>query len=235
MKMIILGFFMSINLYANINIQQNIRALYRDVNLTKIEKNYILNNQEHNIDIFKKILKNETRKFKNMNNKNIISFTLTPNNKIENIKFLVKSENKKINQATINAINKSSKLFIKPTKKIEIRYIIHYNEGIKPEYIQDNTKINKPTYETIERGTTKFEYQNNEYIRVFTTSEDGYITLSQDPMGCAKQITILKNNGEKFAKASGMLFSEINRPAPKGKYKILIQVKKICNVNLNYQ
>jgi predicted RNA binding protein with dsRBD fold (UPF0201 family) len=58
--------------------------------------------------------------------------------------------------------------------------------------------------------------------------------MTQEPLGCAKRISILTEKGQKVAEARGNLFSAINKEATKGKYKILVQTKKDCNINLQY-
>lgn len=74
MKSIIILLTLTVFLNANINISQNIKALYKGVELTEIQKNYILDNQDKNIEIITKALSQKIRNYKNLDEKNIISF-----------------------------------------------------------------------------------------------------------------------------------------------------------------
>ena len=173
MKIIII-FIMLIGIVngANIEVKQNIRALYKGVELTEIQEDYILDNQDKNINIFKKILKEEIRylRLKYINEKNIVKFSISPSGKISNIKMLQKSHSRKIDRATKRAINKT--IFTKPKEKTELRYIITYRAGQTQNTdnysnMQPADTKRKTYYEKIFNGTTRFEHSSKEYVRVF--------------------------------------------------------------------
>ncbi|WP_321777805.1 TonB family protein [Sulfurimonas sp.] len=243
-KLTIIFLLLTSILNASVIATQNMKALYKDVELTEVQEDYILDNQDNNIDIIQKILMIEIRKknIKYLNEKNVVSFTLTPAGEITKIKFLKTSNDRKLDSITKKAIKKASKVFVKPKEPTQIRFIISYRVGESKRNNYNNqsrqdvsTNIKKPYYMTIERGTTKFNYQSEEYTRVFETTKDGFINMTQEPHGCIKRVTILKDNGEKIAEATGGIFNSINKEAEKGKYKILIQTKKDCKINLDYQ
>lgn len=243
-----------------VKVEQNIKALYRDINLTKEQEDYIVSSEDSNIKIISRILVKEAyskiNMMKNIDDKNVVQFELDKNGNIENVKIISNSENKeldKITKSTIEKINNQSlplnekiafmeeinqKLML-PKEKITLRYIFRYevkNKNIKTIYQNNDTKNTHRKNEIyINRGTNHFKYDSKEYTRVFTTNEDGFINVSQEPNACAKRITILTEKGQNFAEASGYLFSRINKEAPKGKYEILIQTAKDCNINLQYQ
>ena len=173
MKTILLLILISI-LNADIDITQNMKALYKNVKLTEIQKDYILDNQDTNIDIVQKALKKEIKQFKNLNEKNIISFILTPAGEVTKIKFLKTSNNRKLDRKTKKAITKASKVLVKPKEATEIRYIISYRVGQKPTYTNNSnettTNNEEIYYPTISRGTTKFKHSSKEYVRIFKTS-----------------------------------------------------------------
>jgi len=238
MKTILLGLLLTFNVYANVYVSQNIRALYRNVQLTEIQKNYILENQDYNINELEKKLKIDikTLRKKYIDDKNVISFLLTKEGEIRNIKFLVKSDNYKINKITTKAVNESANKLKKPQEDTIIRYIIHFNRGkIEKSNAQYNSTSNqKPFYQNINRGTTRFQHQSEEYVRTFETSKDGFINLSVNPFPCVQRITLLTSNNQKIITV-GTYNSNINKEIPKGKYNLLLKTKKLCNVNLEYQ
>ena len=236
MKIIILGLLITFNLYANIIISQNIRALYKDVQLTETQKDYILDNQDENIDIFQKVLKKEMRKFKNLHEKNIISFIIDPYRNVTKIRFLKHSENRKLDKATKKAIYKATALLARPTEKTEIRYIISYTKGQQERYENSNYSSHsesKPYYKEISRGTTRFQHTSKEYVRIFETNEDGFINLNVSPNRCINKITLLTMKNQKITTV-GTYNAFINKEVPKGKYKLLIKTNKTCDVNLEY-
>ncbi|MBL4730342.1 MAG: energy transducer TonB [Sulfurimonas sp.] len=238
MKLIIILLGLISLLNASIEITQNMKALYKNVELSEVQKDYILDNEDKNINIFKIILKKEVRKFKNLSEKNIVSFMLTPPlGKVTHIKLLKTSGNKKLDKATKRAIEKVAKKLVTPQEIIEIRYIISYRIGKKPSYfnhsdIQEASK--EPYYQTISRGTTRFQYQSKEYTRIFKTSKDGFVNLSVSPQLCLERATLLTYKGQRIS-IKGMYAMSMNEEIPKGKYKILFKTKKTCNVNLEYQ
>jgi len=236
MKILIILFLIS-NIYANVDIQQNLRALYKGVELSEMQEDYILDYQDDNIEKLQKSLKKEIRSLKSkyLNEKNIVTFELSPNGVVSKIKFLKFSNNRKLDRTAKKAIQKTK--FVKPNETTTMRFIISYNIGRSKRYSNyemANQSTNSNHYQNIQRGTTNFNYQSAEYVRVFETSRDGFINMTQNPRSCAKRVTILTENGQRVTEASGNLFSEINKEAKKGKYKILVQTKKDCGINLDY-
>lgn len=237
MKKILLVILTTILLQANVEVRQNIRALYKNVKLSEQEINYILDNKEDNYKRIEKVSKNINKKYKNkiINEKNVIEFILHKDGTKSDYKFLSKSDKRKIDKETKNIIENTK--FVKTIEDIKIRYIFIYKYGQNKISRQKNYSSNtnkKPSYDSIERGTTKFEYSSKEYTRIFETSKDGFINLSSNPPQCMSRITLLKKSGERVpAYAPSILGININ--IEKGKYKLLFQTKKDCNINLEYQ
>ncbi len=237
MKKIIFLILISITLNANITINQNLKALYKGVILNDTQEEYILDNQDDNIEIIKKALNKQKKKLKNENEKIVISFIIDGKNNVNKFKFLKRSDKRKIDKLTKNTIKNIANKLITPSESTELRFIISYNFQKKVEYPNTNSNSNtaKEVYQNMPRGTTRFAYSSKEYIRTFETTKDGFINMTQNPRSCAKRVTILKENGQSIANAAGNLLANINKKAPKGKYKILVQTKKDCKINLDYQ
>lgn len=232
---IILVIATALNLFGSIEISQNMKALYKNVQLNEEQKKFIFDNEERAKQIIKSKLIEETKSIKNLNGKNVVAFKINKNGEIKNINILQENGNETIDRAVINAVKKAAINFPRPKEETEMRYIISFGNDNKIKTYQNNSgNSSEPYYQNIERGTTKFEYSRKEYTRVFQTSKDGFINMYQEPMGCAKNVTILDNYGKKIAEASSMLFSKINVEAGKGKYKILVFTKQDCNINLQY-
>jgi len=239
MKKIILIIFTITLLQANVEVRQNIKALYKNVKLSDQEINYILDNKEENYKRIEKASKNINKKYKNkiINEKNVIEFILHKNGTKSDYKFLSNSDKRQIDKETKKILEKTN--FVKTIDDIKIRYIFIYKYGQDKISRQTNNSSNtnknnkKPFYNNIERGTTKFEYSSKEYIRVFETNKDGFINLSSTPPQCMSRITLLKESGERVpAYAPSILGININ--IEKGKYKLLFQTKKDCNINVEY-
>jgi len=230
---IIMTILIAISLYANIEVTQNIKALYRGVNLLKNQKNYIEENIDYNTNQLKKTLEKEIKQqnIKYLKDKNVISFILTPDNTVKKIKLLKKGDNHITDKITKKAILDISNKFIKPKQKIEIRFIVHFNIGAKQISYKNTKQDNKPYYKNISRGTTRFEYSSKEYVRAFETREDGFINLTIKPYACA-EVRLLTNKNQKIY--TGALPYNFNKEIPKGKYKLLIKVKKTCDISLQY-
>jgi len=238
MRTILIGLLLAFNLYANVEVSQNMRALYKGVELTEVQEDYIFDNQDDNIEQLENILKRElkTVKSKYINEKNVISFVLTPAGKIINIKFLKKSDNRKINKITKKAITKTAKTFKRPKEDTVMRYIISFRKGKVTQIgsSSPSSSSRKPYYQIISQGTTRFEHTSKEYVRTFETSEDGFINLSINPFPCMQRVTLLTYNNQQV-EIMATYISRMNKEIPKGKYKLLLKTKKMCNVNLEYQ
>lgn len=233
-KTILLGILLTFNLYANIEVSQNIRALYRGVDLTETQEDYILDNQDKNIELIKNQLQRSTKHIKYTKEKNVVSFVITSNGNLKNIKFLEKSDERKIDRATTKAIKKIYKYFKRPKEDTEIRFIISFYQ--KNIYRSSNKKYknkeaNEEYFIPIGTGTTRFEYSSKEYIRVFSTTKDGFINLSVRPGLCAG-VTLLTSKNQKVNTGAATWY--FNTSIPKGNYKLLIRTNKTCDINLNY-
>ena len=222
----------SISIYANINVTQNIRALYKDVKLTEVQKDYILDNQEMTVDLLQKEIRQETKALKQLDDKNIVSFVLTKYGEIKNIHFLVHSDIRKLDKKVKKSIMKIAHRLPRPKEDTELRYIIHYYKGQKVKHYSPATAHQRSYEIEIARGTTRFEHSSKEYVRVFETSEDGFVNVSTKPQMCAT-IKILTNKNQLMHKFGAVPW-EFNMEIQKGKYKILIKTNKTCDVSLQY-
>jgi len=232
MKKIFLLILMLVNLYGNINIQQNFKALYKDVKLTENQKDYILDNQEDNIKNLSKELNKNFSYFKpnSVKEKNVISFELKPNGKIENFKFLRRSNNRKIDKLTKKSIKHTK--FIAPNSNITMRFIISFNNHKIIDNMSNITnKSNQTSFIKIMRGTTRFQHTTKEYVRTFETSRDGFVNLGMKPSFCAK-VKLLTNDNQKIH--TGYSPTQFNKELLKGKYKLLIRTNKTCDIDFQY-
>ena len=119
----------ALNLYANIEISQNMKALYKNVELSEAQENYIFDNQEVCRRILSQQLKKTTKGYKILNEKNIVQFTIKPNGEISKIIFLKESGNIRLDRETKRAVRIAAKKFPRPVEKTEMRYIIKIKKG----------------------------------------------------------------------------------------------------------
>ena len=138
-----------IDIKINIKVEQNIKALYKDLDLTQEQKEYVEENEENNINALNAILLKETMRnihtSKNINDKNIVQFELNKNGKIDNIKLILKAQNKQLNKNTISTIEKVDNKLVLPKEKITLRYIFKYdikNKNSKVTYQNVNNNKN---------------------------------------------------------------------------------------------
>ncbi len=235
MKLFIILLILKSILFASIEITQNMKALYKGIELTEVQEDYILDNLDTNIYIFKKILTKEVKQFKNIKEKNIVRFVLTPIGEINNIEFLKTSSNRKLDKATKQAIRKVAKKLIRPNEEVEIRYIIRYNAQKRNynNYSRSQTSKKNDTYfQAISNGTTRFQHNSKEYVRVFETRKDGFINATCTPYSCAS-LKLLTIDNQKIH--TGMSSLQFNEEVPKGKYKLLVKTRKVCDVHLLYK
>lgn len=231
----------TISLYGYTAVNQNMKALYKGIELTETQEDYILDNQDKNLDILNKILKKEVRqlKEKHLNDKNVIEFMFNSDGTIDKIKFLKKSNSRKIDKATKRVIKKAIATMNKPEENTPIRFIFIYKVGQRDYDNPSNynnstgTTASETYYQTISNGTTRFQHSSEEYARVFETSRDGFVNLSVNPQLCMERATLLTENGQRI-KIVGMYGMYLNQEVLKGKYKLLLKTKKTCNVNLQY-
>jgi hypothetical protein len=233
MKLLISLIFLSLSLVANIEIKQNIKALYHNVELTENEENYILDNQEKNIQRLQSQILKVNAKFKNkvIRQKNVVEFRLHKNGTKSNYKFLSRSDKRNIDNTTKQIIEKTE--FIKPSEEVSMRYIFVYEFGqITTQYSDNSIRNNTnktPYFQNIERGTTRFDYTTTEYVRVFETSMDGFANIKNNM--CANMQLLTFKNQRIHA---GYSWWNLNAEIKKGKYKLLIQTKKDCDINIQY-
>lgn len=229
----IVGFLRAENLDVKIDVEQNIRALYKDINLTKEQEKYIVDSEEQNINTMKSFLIKESsilpQIIKNIDDKNIVQFELDKNGKIGNVELILKSHNKELDKITKSTIQKMDNQLALPREKIRLRYIFRYDVKDRDAKVVYENK-NAETY--IQRGTTKLEHSSKEYVRVFETGKDGFVNFSTYPKKCTAFIALLNQNGQKVK--HGRSYWHFNIEIPKGKYKLLIQTKESCNINLEY-
>jgi len=224
-------------LNADIEIQQNIRALYKGVELTDIQKEYLIDNHDENIRILKESLEKEVKKLKvkYLDEKNVVSFDLRSDGTIGKIRFLKRSDNNKLDKSTKIAINSIRNKLVKPNEDMKIRFIISYGIGqskvIKEKYQDTINNTKRNIIIPISNGTTRFQHDSNEYVREFTTRKDGFINLSVKPYACA-YVKLLTKDNQKIR--TGMLPYDFNVEIMRGTYKILIKTKKTCDVSLQY-
>jgi TonB family protein len=136
----ILLLIISINIYANIEIKQNLKALYKNVKLTEKQKNYIFDNEE----IYKRLLSQELKKTlnykNNINGKNVVRFSINKDGTVNDFEFLQKSGNEQLDRNSKKAILRATKKFPRPKEKTEMRYILIYDLKNTKKYIPKTTK-----------------------------------------------------------------------------------------------
>lgn len=231
MKKLILVIAAALNLFGSIEISQNMKALYKNVELSEIQENYIIDNE----DKIKRHIKNSLNKSVKINDgmyeKNVVSFIVKKNGEIEDFKFLKKSGNKILDKKTKKAIESAAKNFPRPKENTELRYIIKY-ESNKNKYVykSDTSRSSEQYYQNIERGTTRFDYSSKEYVRVFETTKDGFVNIKNNM--CAN-IEVLTDKNQKVSFGYSMNWN-LNGPINKGKYKLLVRAKKDCDVHIQY-
>lgn len=244
MKLIILGTILIATLLnASIDVKQNMKALYRDVELTTVQEDYILDNQDNLKSISQSIARKEAKHLKNgdyINEKSVVEFMLNTDGSIGKIKYLSRSNERSIDKLTKTVVNKAYKRFPRPEEVTPIRLIFIYQMGKKyvpSSYSGNSQKITSKSsysqYQNIPRGTTRFEYSSKEYVREFETSKDGFINMSYDPTLCVRRISILTMKNQKIRLGYSPTL-HVNVGIPKGKYKLLVQTNKTCNISLQY-
>ncbi|MDD2356340.1 MAG: hypothetical protein PHX13_00340 [Thiovulaceae bacterium] len=260
MKIFILGIFFFTALHAQLLVLQNIKALYKNVNLTQEEIKYMTDNKEINSDaVLMASIKLQERLNKlTCKDKNVIEFTLTDNLEIKNIHFLVHANNPEIDAFTEEIIKSTQ--FTRPTHDLKMRYILLYdyenraqliiaktpqisqeeiNEEAKEQSTDDkNTEsIKTPQKQDlgelfdkqIVRGTTTFEYNPKEIVRLFETNQDGFIKANNKACASMKIVTLDNKRVN-----TGYNPWNIKAPLVKGKYKFVIKTAQTCEINIQY-
>lgn len=230
-------------LNAGVEVTQNMRALYKGVDLTAGQENYILDHQASIIKVFEVTLKKESKHLGNQtyhDERNVISFTLNPDLSINDFKFLSRSSERILDNTTKNAIYGGIEKFPMPKESTVMRFIITYNLGTQntQNYSYENQprkqSETKERYQNIAKGTTRFQHSMKEYIREFETSEDGFINYKTEPDGCMKKLSLLTKDNQNVSVGYNPS-RYINVEIPKGKYKLLFNTNKTCDIQLQYK
>ncbi len=256
LKIFILGILFFTALNAQLLVLQNIKALYKNVNLTQEETTYMTDNKEINIDaiLMASIKFQEQLNKLTCKDKNVIEFTLTNNLEIKNINFLVHGDNLAINTFTEEIIKNTK--FVKPTHNLKMRYIFLYDYENRAQLImakapeirqeepkeqntdESNTKnIKTPQKQDlgelfdkqIPRGTTTFAHSSKEIVRFFETNQDGFIKATNKACASMKIVTLDNKRVN-----TGYNPWNIKAPLVKGKYKFVIKTAQTCDINIEY-
>lgn len=245
MKFLIFLLLAVLSSHADLVIEQNIRALYHDVKLTSEDVAYIKENQDKNIAALIATAQRYISKMKNINDKqkNVVEFTLTPQCGIQNLHFLVRSDQKGLDDLTEEIIKNTQFNSTKVERKMRFVFVYDfYNTkdivAVSKESIQAPTiktiqdvKVSESSGLEIQRGSTSFNYSSKEYVREFQTLKDGYISGTTSPSLCAYFRVLTYDNKRIF---SGILPWSIHAKISKGKYKLIIKTMKDCDINLQY-
>ena len=241
MKQLLLGILFITSLHAQLMIEQNIKALYKDVQLNTQENTYIVENRDKNIQALQETAQRYINSYKNSNDrqKNVVEFTLTKDQTIQDIHLLIKSNKEEIDTFTKDIISNAK--LVKSTQNIKLRFIFIYDFLDKKNlYITPIQKNPKPVIEQenndtasqdISRGTTKFASNFKPYVRFFETSAEGVISGDVTPALCAT-LKLLTNSNKKVS--TGLMPWSIHAKLPKGRYTLLIKTKQECDINLQY-
>ena len=236
MKFLTIIIFLTTILNAGVHIEQNMKALYRGIDLTTYQENYILDNQEETIILMQNIgnalMKEQKRKKKFIREKNVIEFVLTPLGEIKKFKYLKRSSKRKFDKITKEIVKEAKQGLIKPERDVRLRYIIKYEYGKKKVVKKRKSvpsKAKTERYQRIPKGTSRFLYSSKEYVRTFEVRKDGYMNITNQV--CA-DIKILTMQNQRVR--TGVTSWNINAPIKKGKYKMLIQTKKKCDIHVQY-
>lgn len=238
MKLIIIWIMIVSSMYGEIEIRQNIKALYNNVELNEYQEQYVFDNESNNIESIKQKSKRYENqiKSKNLRDKNVVEFWLYPNNEIKDFRYLSRANHRELDKFTKEIIINASKELKTPKEKVPLRYIIEYDFEKKKNvvYVDNQVREKIQTYKNIPRGTTFFEFSTKEYTREFTTQRDGFINFNVTPNFCIEKATLLTEKGQ-MVRNVGTYNAQFNVKAFKGRYKLLIQTAKDCNVNLSYE
>lgn len=222
--------------WADIEVKMNTKALYSDLfeKLSEEQKNYINENMDTIKDNTNNILREESKnisKKKFINERIAVEFNLNTDGTMTKFNYLSKSDVRTYNDLSKKVCEIAIKKYPTPKEVIPIRLIFDYKIGkdVNQEIgTKDQGKINE---KIIQKGTTRFEHSMGQQIREFETSKDGYVNISANPQICAG-FTLLTNNNQ--ITGGPHVPWAINSEVPKGKYKLLVQTKETCNVNIQY-
>lgn len=237
MKYILIFFTFLATGYADIEIKQNIKALYKGVSLSFDQENYILDNQDKTIRIYEEAAKKIIGD-KKIHDSNVIEYIYQKDGQISGISTISSSGSRSVDNLSKKIVMSTYKMLPVPRTNTPIRLIFKYDTGknhtmvVSKSENRNKSKNTSSRYTTIPRGTSYFPYSSKEYVREFETSKDGFINLNTDPLMCVKSTTLLTENGQRVP--GYYMYWKFNVEAPKGKYKLLIQTKQDCRINILY-
>lgn len=225
---------------ADFEVKMNTKALYRDSfeKLSLNQQNYILDNMDKIQSITEATLKKETinlKKEKFIDDKNVIEMILNKDGNIKEIRFIARSNERRFDNITKKVLEEVAKSFPKPSEPTLIRMIFEFKIGkisIGNQKGNEQSKTTEEYIQQLQKGTTRFEHSMNQQIREFETSRDGFINGSVNPGVCGS-LKLLTENNQEISNGTYWAYS-INKEVPKGKYKLLVQTKETCNVNIQY-
>jgi len=260
LKILILGILFFTALNAQLLVLQNIKALYKNVNLTQEEIKYIIDNEEINSDavLIASIKFQEQLNKLTCKDKNVIEFTLTDKLDVKNIHFLLHANTPEIDTFTEEIIKNTK--FTKPTHDLKMRYILLYDYENKAQLIMAKApQISKEEMkeEPKEQST---DDNNTENVKAPQKQDLGELFDKQISRGTTtfehspKEIVrLFETNQDGFIKANNKACASmkivtldnkrmntgynpwnIKAPLVKGKYKLVIKTSQICDINIEY-
>ena len=231
MKTILLTILLSTILNAAVEVKQNLKALYKNVQLTEDQENFILDNKEIMRRIISSKIKKDFKYYKRntINEKCVIEYILSSTDEMKNFKYLKRSSSREYDKKIKAIIEKTVKKFPRPETETPLRFIIKYNNTYKIIIKAHKETKTEEHYQRIPKGTSRFPYSSKEIIRTFEARKDGYMNITNNM--CAN-ITILTMQNQRVR--IGYSYWNINEPIKKGKYKMLIKTKKKCDLHVQY-
>ena len=225
---------------AKIEVKMNKKALYDNAFdlMTENQKDYIYDNADSIIKETNDVLKTESKdlqKEKFIDEVNAIEFNLTPDGNISNFKYLMRSNEGRFDRLTKKIFEESVKKYPLPKEKTLIRLLFEYKVGkgkIENQRGNEQVKSNEAYSQLIQRGTTRFEHSMSQQVMEFETSKDGFINVNLNPGSCGT-LKILTKNNQQIDNGTYSPYT-INKEVPRGRYKLLVQTKETCNVNIQY-
>jgi hypothetical protein len=227
--------------WAEFEVKMNIKGLYKDTfeKLSRDQQNYIYDNMDKIQSITEATLKKETlnlKKEKFISDRNVVEMIVEKDGSVKEITFLSKSSERRFDNITKKVLEEAVKSYPKQNEPTPIRMIMIYENGNAKPFISEKEKKEKERYSNmLQRGTTRFEHSMSQQVREFETSRDGFINANVNPNSCA-QISLLTETNQKVNVGLAMMFihTAINVEVPKGRYKLLVQTRETCNVNIQY-
>lgn len=236
LKLILVLMVLAAGANADIKVKINTKALYADLfeKLSDQQKNYINENMDIIKDHTNNVLREESKNIKKtkvINERIVIEFNLNTDGTMSNFNYLSKSDERAYNDLSKKVCQIAIKKYPTPKEATPIRLIFNYRIGKEVNQEATTKDQGKFNDRIIQRGTTRFEHSMGQQIREFETTRDGYINISANPQICAA-FTLLTNNNQMTG--GPHVPWAINYEIPKGKYKLLVQTKETCNVNIQY-